>query len=263
MSEVPDSWLYYNGVYYDPDTGTYIVANDGDEWYNTTSEEHVRWWNIQLRDGPGWWDLSFYELHDEGEWVEGEGATLPIEWYYFQDWIDLDTQAEVTDFQIEPETLAHEGGGHFDAFALKRSLLFDKLFGTYVTHICLEEVAYGDMPLEIPLFGSVKDGLWCEIKSVDILPLASTSFGANDRVQFRVHNSETAGTVCTRTIMETDDLVKGRTMRFSSPAPAHAFVNFSYGLYLFVEIPATYDGVTIPRSLIVIQWDIADLGEGT
>ena len=253
-------------VIYDPINDTYLVSNDtidgyadNNDWWNFTTTEHRTWWQIEEREASDWWKLADYESADQGLWIEGQTRTLPIQWLYFKDYIPLDTNREVTDFVFEPQTLGHEGGGHFDVFFLNRSLLFDKLYGTYVTHICLEELAVGDLPFEIPLFGSVKDGLWCEIKSVDILPLESTTLGANERVMFRVHNMDTGGTVCTRTLMNGDDLVKGRTMRFSTPTLAHAFVEYSYGLYLHVETPETFDAVGIPRCLIVIQWDIAEL----
>ena len=259
----PEHWEYYDGIYYDPITETYIVANEGNEWYDFVTVEHKKWWNVELRESPDWWLLSDDETADQGLWIEGIRKTLPIEWYYFKDYVTLDTNREVTDFIIEPMTLAHEGGGHFDSFSLKRSLLYDKLYGTYVTHIPLEALDIYDLPLEIPFFLSVKDDLWAEIKSVDILPLESTALLLDERVRFRVHNMQSGGSVCTRTLMAGDDLVKGENTRFSSPSQEHAFIEFGYGIYLFVETPATYDAVGIPRCMLAIQWDIADLGEGT
>ena len=260
-------------IIYDPVNNTWLVVNEEEQtdWWNFVTPEHVEWWNEELarptadqwwndtfqRSGDAWW--NFDPAYGTGVWVQGAGRTLPIQWLYVQDWVPIDTDKEITDVDVIPATLAHEGGGHFDDYSLRPSLMMEKLYGTEVTHIPLEEITAGEMPIEIPFFGAVKDGLWAKIQSVDILPLANTSAGANDRVQFRVHNYDTGGTVCTRTIMQGDDLVKGDLMRFGGISEDHGYVAFGKGIYLTVEIPATYDGITIPRCMLVIQWDIAQL----
>jgi len=256
---------YYNQFWiYDEDYDSYLgsasyIDESGTEWWNQhgTVYHREKWWEIKFEKRKWVTEWGNPLLADDGVYVEGIRGTLPIEWYRVLDWIPVDENREITDITVQPETLAHQDGGYFDAFSIRRSLLKEKLYGPEVTHICLEELTVYDMPFTMPLFGAVRtEG--AKILAVDLFPLDGTAIGIGERVQLRAINTETTGIVCTLTLMEGGDLQEGICEQFGGISETHGYISQGYGMFLEVVVPEDYDGFTIPRSLIVIQWDLWD-----
>jgi hypothetical protein len=251
---IPEHWEYYNGVYYDPITGTYIVENadleeESNDWWNETSFQHSTWWDINLDEGSGdrWWDMTS-DL-EEGEWLQGESKTLPIEWYNIIDWVPISDEKEIVNATVEPMTKAHQDGGHFDAFALKRNLESLKLYGAERVDICLEGTSNA---LEIPLFGAVEDSM---IKAVYIVPEGNASGDDIDYMKLIVRNKLTGGDVCTKTYIEGNDITAWKLDMMGPISKTHGLIPYGESTSLIVEKHGT--GFTFPRSVVIILWDYA------
>lgn len=219
----------------------------GDNWYDATSAEHHYWWHFDGWDESDWWDMS----HDVviGEWIEGQSRRLPIFWYEIESIIPVSTEKEITHATVIPRTTGHKQGGYFDDFELLRSLEYDKLYGPEVTHIPLEET---NDAKEIVSFGLTRD---YQILAVSIVPQGSVLGDDTNYMVLRLRNKASGGDIATKTYIKDNDLEAFKVDRFGPVSPFHNVIDADQGLSLVVEKVGT--GFTIPRSLIIIEWDLA------
>ena len=134
-------------------------------------------------------------------------------------------------------------------------MLLEKLYGPEEEQIHMRPVE--SFPHEFPLFGAPTDR---KIMAVYILPEGNTAATGDDRVTLSVYNHGTGGVVCTATIMEGDNLSAYNLRQFGGISPTHG--NMAAGTGLSMQLAVTQgSGFSIPRSRIVVLWDIADFEE--
>ena len=232
----------------------------GEDWWNTVSRVHEDWWTLEGGEPGDWWQNFESQGVEEGEWVTGVSKSLPIEWYMIDAYVPVDPNREIIQITFEPQTLNHNDGGHFDLFSIARSLMMDKLYGNEEEMKALEAVASGDLPKTIPIFAAPQDRT---IEAVWILPEGDTTATGDDRVTLTLYNETASGAICTATIWdEGDDQLQAYQLRqFGGVSDTFGQLPAGTGVSLRITHEAG-DPFNIPRSIIIIQWDIADFGEG-
>lgn len=225
-----------------------LFEEPGTDWWDAHSGQHVSWWDGEKESGEDrWWEKT--EGLEEGDWIEGEAGVLPIEWYHITDWIPVADDREIINAIIEPKTKAHEDGGFFDAFSLKRSLEFLKLYGAERVDLCLEET---NDALEIPLFGAHEDSM---VKSIYILPEGNITGHNENYMKLILRNKKTGGDISTKTYMEGNDVTAWNLDQMGPINKTHGLISQGEGTSLIVEKHG--DGFIFPRSVIIILWDYA------
>ena len=220
----------------------------GENWWDAVSKTHGDWWQIEGEENTDkWWEMS--GQGEEGEWLEGVRKSLPIFWYHIFDWIPVSDEKEIVQVKIEPKTKSHPEGGYFDGFSLKRSLMLEKLYGAEIIKIPVEATSDS---LEIPVFGALS---FNEIKAAHLLPEGSVAGDNTDYMILRLRNKQTGGDICTKTYIEGNDLQAYKVDHFGPPNPAHAYIDEDEGCSLIIEKVGA--GFTLPRSLLIIQWDLS------
>ena len=229
------------------------LEGSGDEWWDTVSKTHSDWWHIEGGSESDWWEMS--QTVVEGEWIEGVSKSLPIVWFLIEDYIPVDETKEIVGITVQPETEEHPSGGHFDDFGVFRSLMMDKLYGNEEEMICLEEVS--SYPYEIPIFPAVTDR---QIKAVYIMPM-TTAVPGDGTVTISIVNEANDGVVCTATVraIAGDELTAYVPRQFGGISN-YGDMKSGQGLSLKLVL-SEGTSFTVPRSIIVIHWDVADWGE--
>ena len=223
------------------------IEDSGDDWWDTTTYHHSTWWELDTHTESDWWELTQHT--EEGEWVEGVAKSLPIEWYHILDWIPVADDREIVNVTVEPHTVSHLGGGHYDALSLKGNLEFLKLYGAERVDICLEETAD---QIEIPLFGAHEDSM---LKAVYIVPEGNAVGDNTDYMKLIVRNKLTGGDACTKTYVAGNNINTWKLDLMGPIHKTHGLIPYGESTSLIVEKHGV--GFTFPRSVIIVLWDYA------
>jgi hypothetical protein len=184
-------------------------------------------------------------------WIEGELQPLDVEWLHIEGICQVRENAELLRVTVAAETSGLEGYGYFDLFQLCKNLLNEKIISANVVYLPLNEVPAG-VATEIPAFGSVVE--IAQIVGVRLIPKETIVGNDSDYMQLKLVNKETGAVICTKTFIAGVDALAYEVTDFGPVDENAGAINFGQGVSLAKEEFGA--GMTLPQSVLVIQWDL-------
>ena len=184
------------------------------------------------------------------EWIVGDIASVEVEWLRREVVIPVNNQKELVSIKISGVALAN-GEGFFDMYGLQRNLSEEKLFGSEVSYFQLEPVAAGTA-FEVPIFGAVKT---CRIVSAHIVPISNIIGNNANHIQLQLVRKSDNAVICTRTYLQDSNSMAYEVDSFGPVNQANAILDLSDSVSF--KIVQEGSGLTLPQSILAIQWNLA------
>jgi len=181
-------------------------------------------------------------------WTDGAAESKTITWLHFETACLVNKEKELTLVEVRPTTKT-AGAGYFDSIQLLKNLTNDKVMGSEkIFHLFNDEVS-GEFYR--PIFGAIADA---KIVAAHLVPAEDIIGSDSDYMQFRLINNLTAEVICTKTFLSGIDAVQNEVADFGPVTAAYADIAAGQSVSLIKDNFGT--GMTMPKCLFIIEWDL-------
>lgn len=183
-------------------------------------------------------------------WVNGEVSPIEILWQEISEEIQVNQNKELISIEIKCINNA-ENIGYFDKLSVKEDLTNEKINGNNITYIPVEEINIGTAQVEVPIFAAVKNN---KISAVHVLPSSTITGSDTDTIKLSIVNKVTGDVISTKTFVSGVNATAYTLCDFGAVDTAKQ--NIATGTGLCLRIDPISNSKIIPKSVLVIEWDI-------
>ena len=180
------------------------------------------------------------------KWIDGTIGEMPIAWNQLEFYVDVNADIELLTVEVEART--ENVAGFFDDFLLARNITNDKLFASEKIYHMLPQI---ESDTEKIVIGAV-DTL--QIKNLHIVPSVTITGDDTNYAILKLRNKETGNLIATLSLLQGTNLPANIVYTFPAITTDNAII--SEGECATFEVENIGNGMTIPESLLIIEWDV-------
>lgn len=184
------------------------------------------------------------------EWLNSDPSLVELQWQEFEQIIEINPDKEL--LRIDMQIVNEEGFPiYFDKLSVKQNITNNKLAASYMSAIPIEGASLGIF--ERLVFGTTQD---VRIVSVSFATEEAITGTLENQMKWSIINNKTSIVICTRTIIE-DVQVNAKGIIDFGPIDADTEIGAVLaGETISFKKEDTVGGMTVPRGLLIINWDI-------
>ena len=179
-------------------------------------------------------------------WIEGDMVEMPIVWNKAEVIVDVDSQVEL--LNVDVEAITKGMAGYFDDIVLARNLTNDKLFASEKIYHMLPQIGGNTEKVVIGAIDTL------QIKNVHIVPSDSIIGDDTNYAILKLRNKETNEIITTFNLLAGTTLIANLVYNFPALNDENAII--LEGESATFEVENVGSGMTIPESLLIIEWDV-------
>lgn len=184
-------------------------------------------------------------------WVLGESTNVEVSWQEISEQLEINPNKELVGITIRCSNRSTKKG-YYDALSIKEDLTEDKINGSEITYISIDSINVSINTIEIPIFAAVKQN-----KIIAVYLLTSEDIIGNDSniIKMSVIDKVSGNLIATKTFQNNVDAVAYKLTHFGPVNTDTSSISPDSGLCLRID-PVTTQ-ITIPKSVLVIEWNIS------